>query len=116
MSAHLLGTVRDMAQEHGAERARPSAEVPQEYRAIFEAVTDGLVITDLAAGRIVEVNPAQCRMPMSGRYRLNALKRVCDLWRRALLADALDSQLPVHEAPVREAGLDGLHSRERLAA
>jgi PAS domain S-box-containing protein len=62
MSAHPLGTVRVMAQEHGAERARPSAEVPQEYRAIFEAVTDGLVITDLATARIVEVNPALCRM------------------------------------------------------
>src|SRR5512142_3082247 len=62
MSARPLGTVRVMAQEHGAERARPSAEVPEEYRAIFEAVTDGLVITDLATGRIVEVNPALCRM------------------------------------------------------
>jgi PAS domain S-box-containing protein len=50
-----------MAQEHGAERAKP-VEVPQEYRAIFEAVTDGLVITDPATGRIVEVNPAACRM------------------------------------------------------
>jgi PAS domain S-box-containing protein len=50
-----------MAQEHSAERAKP-AEVPEEYRAIFEAVTDGLVITDLATGRIVEVNPALCRM------------------------------------------------------
>ena len=51
-----------MAQDRSAERAGPSAEVPEEYRAIFEAVTDGLVITDLATGRIVEVNPALCRM------------------------------------------------------
>ena len=50
-----------MAQEHGAERVKPR-EVPQEYRAIFEAVTDGLVITDPATGRIVEVNSALCRM------------------------------------------------------
>jgi PAS domain S-box-containing protein len=50
-----------MAQERGAGRAEP-AEVPEEYRAVFEAVTDGLVITDLATGRIVEVNPALCRM------------------------------------------------------
>ena len=50
-----------MAQEPGAGRAKP-AEVPEEYRAIFEAVTDGLIITDLATGRIVEVNPALCRM------------------------------------------------------
>jgi PAS domain S-box-containing protein len=50
-----------MAQEHGAGRANP-AEVPEEYRAIFEAATDGLIINDLATGRIVEVNPALCRM------------------------------------------------------
>lgn len=61
MSAHLLGTVRVMAQQHGAGRAEP-AEVPEEYQAIFEAATDGLIINDLATGRIVEVNPALCRM------------------------------------------------------
>ena len=61
MSARLLGTVRVIAQEHGAGRAK-SAEVPEEYRAIFEAATDGLIINDLATGRIVEVNPALCRM------------------------------------------------------
>ena len=57
MSARPLGTVRVMAQERGAGGAKPAAEVPEEYRAIFEAVTDGLLITDLATGRIVEVNP-----------------------------------------------------------
>ena len=62
MSGRPLGTVRVMAQERGAGRAKPAAEVPEEYRAIFEAVTDGLLITDLATGRIVEVNPALCRM------------------------------------------------------
>jgi PAS domain S-box-containing protein len=50
-----------MAQQHGAGRAKP-AEVPEEYQAIFEAATDGLIINDLATGRIVEVNPALCRM------------------------------------------------------
>ena len=62
MSAHLLGTKRAMAQERSAERAGPPAKVPQECRAIFEAVTDGLIITDMATGMIVEVNPALCRM------------------------------------------------------
>ena len=62
MSAHLLGTVRVIARDRGADRVTPPAEVPQEYRAIFEAVTDGLVITDPAGCRIVEVNPALCRM------------------------------------------------------
>jgi PAS domain S-box-containing protein len=51
-----------MAQKRSAERAGPPAEVPEEYRAIFEAVTDGLMINDLATGKIVEVNPALCRM------------------------------------------------------
>ena len=43
-----------MAQKHGVGRAK-SAEVPEEYQAIFEAATDGLIINDLATGRIVEV-------------------------------------------------------------
>ena len=51
-----------MAQERGAGRAKPATEVPEENRAIFEAVTDGVLITDPATGRIVEVNPALCRM------------------------------------------------------
>ena len=55
------GNVRVMAQKRGAGRAKP-AEVPEEYQAIFEAATDGLIINDLATGRIVEVNPALCRM------------------------------------------------------
>jgi len=57
MSARLPGTVRVVAQERSAERAEP-AEVPQEYRAIFQAVTDRLIIIrGLATGRIMEVNP-----------------------------------------------------------
>ncbi len=51
-----------MAQERGARRAKPAAEVPEEYRAIFEAVTDGVLIIDPADSRIVEVNPALCPM------------------------------------------------------
>lgn len=41
-----------------ARRLRHSEEV---YRAVFDAVTDGLFINDLD-GRIVQVNPAGCRM------------------------------------------------------
>src|SRR5207344_3585005 len=33
-----------------------------QYRAIFEATTDALVISRLEDGRIVEVNPAACKM------------------------------------------------------
>ena len=62
MSARPLGTVRVMAQERGTGRATPAAEVPEEYRAIFEAVADGVPITDPATGRIVAVHPALCRM------------------------------------------------------
>jgi PAS domain S-box-containing protein len=51
-----------MARDRRAGWVTPPAEVPEQYRAIFEAVTDGLIITDLAGSRIVEVNPALCRM------------------------------------------------------
>ena len=62
MSAHPPGTLIVMAQERGTGRAKPATEVPEENRAIFYAVTDAVLITDPATGRIVEVNPALCRM------------------------------------------------------
>ena len=37
-------------------------EREQQYRAIFEATSDGLIINDLDSGIIVEANPAACRM------------------------------------------------------
>ena len=68
MSAHPLGTVRVMAQERGAGRAKPAAEVPEEYRAIFEAVTDGVLITDPATGEVAagRTAPSSARRRASG--------------------------------------------------
>src|SRR4051794_31618993 len=37
-------------------------EREQQYRAIFEATSDGLIINDLETGVVVEANPAACRM------------------------------------------------------
>ena len=37
-------------------------EREQQYRAIFEATSDGLIINDIETGVIVEANPAACRM------------------------------------------------------
>lgn len=37
-------------------------EREEQYRRIFEATTDGLVINDLDTGAVAEVNPAYCRM------------------------------------------------------
>ena len=45
-----------------------SAETSEErYRRIFEATSDGLIITDMATGAIVEVNPAFCTMHATTR-------------------------------------------------
>ncbi len=45
-----------------------SAEASEEkYRRIFEATTDGLIITDMTTGTIVEVNPAFCTMHATTR-------------------------------------------------
>ena len=44
-------------QKRVAEQLR---EREQQYRNIFEATSDGLIINDLDTGRIVEVNPAVC--------------------------------------------------------
>ena len=37
-------------------------EREQQYRDIFEATSDGLIINDLETGIVVEANPAACRM------------------------------------------------------
>ncbi|MBE3119040.1 MAG: PAS domain S-box protein [Candidatus Atribacteria bacterium] len=40
----------------------PSEEKEGQYRSIFDAANDGLIINDLETGRVVEANPAACRM------------------------------------------------------
>jgi PAS domain S-box-containing protein len=40
----------------------PSREKEGQYRNIFDAATDGLIIADLKTGRVVDVNPAACAM------------------------------------------------------
>jgi PAS domain S-box-containing protein len=42
---------------------QPSAEEKEgQYREIFEAASDGLLISDLESGLVVEANPAACLM------------------------------------------------------
>jgi PAS domain S-box-containing protein len=44
-------------------QTRPPAEENEwQYRSIFEAATDGVIITDRETGLVVEANPAACRM------------------------------------------------------
>jgi len=56
---HILGVVRDVTARVEAEERQKEAE--QQYRRVFEATGDGLVINDLD-GKVVEVNPAFCEM------------------------------------------------------
>ena len=57
---HLLSVTRDITERVEAERQLRERE--EQYRSIFEAVTDSLSIARLEDGQIVEVNPAQCKM------------------------------------------------------
>jgi PAS domain S-box-containing protein len=57
---HLLGSTRDITVQVQAEQQLRDKE--EQYRAIFEASTDALVISRLEDGRIVEANPAECKM------------------------------------------------------
>ena len=42
---------------------RSSTEDKEEqYRIIFETASDGMIITDIETGRVVEANPAACEM------------------------------------------------------
>jgi PAS domain S-box-containing protein len=57
---HMLVVGRDITEQVKAEEQLREKEA--QYRSIFEASTDGLVINDLEDGHPVEVNPAMCRM------------------------------------------------------
>jgi PAS domain S-box-containing protein len=57
---HILGIVRDITERVEAESLLKLKE--EQYRAVFEATTDGLAIADLTMGTLVEVNPAFARM------------------------------------------------------
>jgi PAS domain S-box-containing protein len=55
----FLSLTNDITQRKQAEKRIQESEA--QYRAIFEAATDGLIINDLS-GRVVEANPAVCGM------------------------------------------------------
>src|SRR2546428_244650 len=57
---HLLGVTHDITERVQAEEQLREKE--EQYRSIFEASTDGLFIQEPEDGRVVEVNPASCRM------------------------------------------------------
>ena len=57
---HMLAVIRDITEQAQAEEQLREKEA--QYRNVFEASTDGLVINDLEDGHLVEVNPAMCRM------------------------------------------------------
>lgn len=56
---HILGIVRDVTAQVAAERREREQEA--QYRGIFEATMDALIINDLN-GYVAEANPAACRM------------------------------------------------------
>jgi PAS domain S-box-containing protein len=56
---HLLTVARDITEQVEADRQLRERE--EQYRSIFESTYDGLLIMDLE-GRLVEANPAFCRM------------------------------------------------------
>ena len=56
----MLAVIRDITKQVQAEKQLREKEA--QYRSIFEATSDGLLINDLEDGHIVEANPAECRM------------------------------------------------------
>ncbi|MEH2352105.1 PAS domain S-box protein [Nostoc sp.] len=51
---------RDITQRQRAEAALRQSEL--QYRSIFEAINDGLFITEIETEKVAEVNPAACQM------------------------------------------------------
>jgi PAS domain S-box-containing protein len=56
----LASVTRDISERRRASEALREREL--QYRTIFEASSDGLVITDADTGIVLEANPAMCRM------------------------------------------------------
>lgn len=56
----LRGVMVDITSFKDAQRQLSQQE--EQYRAIFEATSDGLIINDLETGVVLEANPAACRM------------------------------------------------------
>jgi PAS domain S-box-containing protein len=90
---HALGVVRDITE--GVEAEQQLREREAQYRSIFEASADGLLIVDLEDSRLAEVNPAACRM--YGYTREDFLGRLIGL------SDDTQ-QTPVHARDVIKAG------------
>lgn len=57
---HMLSVIRDITEQIHAEEQLSEKEA--QYRSIFEASLDGLVINDLEDGHLIEVNPAMYNM------------------------------------------------------
>ena len=90
---HMLGVMRDITERVEVEQLLRERE--EQYRSIFEANADGLLIIDLEDSRLVEVNPAACRM--YGYTREDFLGRPIGL------SDDTQ-QTPVHARDVIKAG------------
>lgn len=56
----LVGIIRDITERRQIEEELRQKE--EQYRSIFESVSDGIFINDLETGRIVEANSAACQM------------------------------------------------------
>jgi PAS domain-containing protein len=57
---HSLGVVHDITERVEAEQQLRERE--EQYRSIFEATTDAVLILDLEDGHVAEANPAACRL------------------------------------------------------
>jgi PAS domain-containing protein len=78
-AVRMLGVPPEIAAQQQAEEALRRSE--EQYRAIFEAVTVGLIITT-PDGRVVEANPAACRMHGSSREEFLSLYEFVRVRRR----------------------------------
>ena len=61
----LLGNLRSALaalQTTGKPHPTQAVDTPWHYRSIFDSASDGLIINDVETGRVLEVNPAACRM------------------------------------------------------
>ncbi|MGK7889721.1 MAG: PAS domain S-box protein, partial [Leptolyngbyaceae cyanobacterium] len=93
-----LSVIRDVTERKQMEAAMQEAE--NQFRSIFENVSDGLVIIDLETGMLVTANPAYCRMH---GYRYDEILRLNPL-----------DLIPIHRHDKYQTFLDSVRSGQQF--
>lgn len=104
----MQGTIRDITASKRAEKALRESE--QRYRDLFEGSRDGIVFTEIN-GRIVDANPAYCKML---GYSLEELKEKHDFYQLTPERWWVWEQEEIVQSSLLREGYSGVYEKEYI--